>query len=752
MGKQKTKKFAQENKQKIKAILETHKQLLTKNTEKFGEIDPTLTAKNIFEMKTKKITKKRSHQEIIDFTPNSRKNSNIISEIPVLTVNLFEVKKYENEQKIDEIEIKNEQNQNIIDQSNSIRNNDFFQEVNPFRDEFNNQFLQDDINQNYNESSQNYHIMADQEEDIFDSKTQNEQEHDFDLKKYVISYDPILKQINEIKIDKNKNLLQNPFLKQINDKSEISLGKQLKNDLPIFQKEYDIIEAMKQNLVTIVCGSTGSGKSTQVPQFACQSGFLEYGSVIVTQPRRIAAISLAKRVAEETNTEIGQLVGFQVRFEAKFSSEETKLMYVTDGILMNELMSDFLLSKYSVVIIDEAHERKMASDVLIGILSRIVKIRAKLALNEYQSNIHPKIHPLRLVLMSATLKVEDFVNNRELFSTPPPLISISVKRFPVHIYFSKETVDDYLIEGIKKARKIHSSLPQGNLLIFLTGREEILKFCKELYNELKYIRKTPQIHTEIEDNSNIFEQILDNENIEMQIEQNDEKTPSEIDQSDKINDENDEKEDNFKDSQGFYVSETFVIIPLYSKLSSNYQDKIFRSFEGKRVIIVGTNVAETSITIEGLKYIIDCGKEKNKIFDPKNSLEKYQIDWISQSSAKQRTGRVGRTQTGYCYRLYTPAVYGKFFKHKDPEIMNLPLNYTILQMVKMGIQNVIKFPFPTRPETSRLVNSIEELIKLETIIKLNDEFDLEATLLGETLSCIPLEPKYSKIILQCQKS
>lgn len=736
MGKTKGKASLIASKQKIKEVLEQQKQLLKINEARFSEKTPQLNSHNIFQTKDKKIHKnKNPNKKSMDSKISSRKSSHTDSCTPVQTVNLFEVKSFINPnprpepilQPFVEPGIGSKPTQAII------------LNYNPFTNQQNENFLNEDIQNPLLPEEYLYHILADQETE----------DHDVDLKKLVIPYDETLKALNEYNIKGNSNRQILTASSKLLEESAGPINPKRTRELPIFQNEYEIIESVKQNLVTVICGSTGSGKSTQVPQFICQSGFLNFGNVVVTQPRRIAAISLAKRVAEETETKLGEQVGFQVRFESKFSNE-TQLMFVTDGILMNELMSDFLLSKYSVIIVDEAHERKMASDVLIGVLSRVVRIRAKLALNDYQTSSNPKIHPLRLVLMSATLKIEDFVENRELFASPPPLIKISAKRFPVHIYFAKETLEDYFQEAIKKTRKIHSTLPSGNLLVFLTGREEIIRFCKELYQELKYIRNAPK--TAEAENENLFEQIFDNENSQMEIENK----SNDLSENEVENHQDQEQPKNThnsdQDNQGFYVSETFVIVPLYSKLPANYQDKIFKTFAGKRVIIVGTNVAETSITIDGLKYIIDCGKEKNKTVDLRSGLETYSVDWISQSSAKQRTGRVGRTQTGYCYRLYTPAVYGKLEKHRAPEITYLPLNFTILQMVKMGIQNVLKFPFPTRPPRSQLILAIDELVKLEALLKINDEFDIKLTELGETLSFIPLEPKYSKIILQSRQS
>ena len=179
--------------------------------------------------------------------------------------------------------------------------------------------------------------------------------------------------------------------------------------------------------------------------------------------------------------------------------------------------------------------------------------------------------------------------------------------------------------------------------------------------------------------------------------------------------------------------------------------RIASGTDDRRVIIVSTNVAETSITIDNLKYVVDCGKEKNKFVDARSGLESFRVNWISQSSAKQRTGRVGRVQTGYCYRLYTPAVYGKLERFKAPEVAYLPLNYTVLQMVKMGVQNVLRFPFPTKPPRDNLLKALDQLVRLGALHRLNDQFDVRVTDLGDALSYIPVDPRYSKILLQCHQ-
>ncbi len=749
----KDRKLKKEDKEKIKRLFETQKILDKQNKEMLNATEMTVTSKNLFTDLGKFLSKQNKKQkrensilpQKVQSIENESNESGAESPVEIekeeTKVNLFTMKKFEapiTEAVLEQSSKLLNENEKIAIKSNVFDLNDNYD---PFK---NNAMLLEDS-------------LSDEDNQNIIGKPQEDQSHDSHLKKMIVEYDPILFEINELEM--TKNLKFNNF--KINPTQKVDSGQgrpfaceneesKKESVLPILQLEFEIIEAIKQNLVTVVCGSTGSGKSTQVPRFLCEAGLLKYGAIGVTQPRRIAATSLANRVADETNTSVGETVGFQVRFESKFTSDSTKIKFMTDGILLNELMNDFLLNKYSVIIIDEAHERKLATDVLIGILSRVVKIRAKLALKAYKEasvGSKPAITPLRLVLMSATLKIEDFTENISIFAKPPPVISVEAKRYPVFTYYNKETEEDYITDAIEKVRKIHTNLPNGGVLVFLTGREEVLNFCRKLYNELRYIRKAkPKTVASQEENENTGDlDLIEEDEEDIQIEQ--EISQQEDDLPVSECEENQEEDDKMK-----FEHETFVILPLFSKLPVKLQERIFQQNNDKRIIVVSTNVAETSLTIDGLKYVVDCGKEKNKYIDPKTGLEQFKVEWTTQSSAEQRSGRAGRTQIGYCYRLYTPAVFSKLEKHKAPEITRLPLNYTILQMVKIGIKNVYKFPFPTPPEHQRLRQSVEELVMLGAITLTNQDSELQITELGEALSYIPLEPRYSKIILQCNKT
>jgi ATP-dependent RNA helicase DHX37/DHR1 len=258
--------------------------------------------------------------------------------------------------------------------------------------------------------------------------------------------------------------------------------------LPILGSEHEIVDAINSNPVVVLCGETGCGKTTQVPQFLFEAGYGDKtclahpGAVAVTQPRRVAVTSTATRVARELNVKLGKEVGYQVRYDKKVMTSEhgdpnqTRLKFMTDGILLREMRTDLLLRKYSVVIVDEAHERGVNTDILLGLLSRVVPLRAELF-----KEGHKGITPLRLVVMSATLRVEEFVENKKLCPTPPALLKIKARQFPVTTHFARETVHgDYVSAARKKTLAIHRKLPPGGILVFVTGQREVEQLCAKL--------------------------------------------------------------------------------------------------------------------------------------------------------------------------------------------------------------------------------------------------------------------------------
>ena len=556
-----------------------------------------------------------------------------------------------------------------------------------------------------------------------------------------------------------------------------------RSKLPIISQEHDIMYSINNSLVTIICGETGSGKSTQIPQFLYEKGYTkEIGKIAITQPRRVAARSLAFRLREEMNMKQGLTIGYQVRYENENVGKNTEIKFVTDGILLKELENDSLLSEYSVIIIDEAHERTINSDLLIGFISQILKIRyimwkRKMKYNYSKDNKKEEksVLPLRLIIMSATLRVSEFSENK-IFSglLKPRIVEISSRQYPVHIYHSKKTENDYINEAFKYCCKIHSRLPEGNVIVFLTGKREILDLCKKLKDEFSGINNILENEPEIKnkDNYNIIEEKKDeNDN------KNDEIKTEEKKEEEKIVEEIDKNENNIiqEDKKNY---SPVIVLPLYSSMEPDEQMKIYQEHKGKRMIVVSTNVAETSLTIPGVRYVIDSGRVKKRIYKSGLSFSTFKIEWISQASSNQRSGRAGRTCEGYCYRLYSNGLYVKMDKFTEPQISTSPLSQVILTLKSMKVKNIYSFPFITKPKLFFIDKSLEHLVNIgavdipdiENINKINrimnmlkdneniekDEIseDLEQrkdsttiTEIGKLMAKFPVEPKLGKILI-----
>uniref|UniRef100_A0A0K0DVI4 RNA helicase n=1 Tax=Strongyloides stercoralis TaxID=6248 RepID=A0A0K0DVI4_STRER len=504
-----------------------------------------------------------------------------------------------------------------------------------------------------------------------------------------------------------------------------------RSSLPIFAEEQEIVESINNNKVTIICGETGSGKTTQVPQFLYEAGYTSKGHLIgITEPRRVAAMSMAARVGAELND--SDLSSYQIRFEGN-KNIKTRILFMTDGVLMRELQQDIMLSKFSVIIIDEAHERSMYSDVLIGILSRIVPLRSK------------KGFPLKLIIMSATLQLEDFMQKHLFPTIVPKVIKVETRQFPVTIHFEKTTPSDFCDAAFKKVCQIHEKLPPGAILVFVSGQldvERIIKKLKERYplkNKRRKFQHKNLKNTTDEGNLDIdefgvndaacFDGNLDNDE-EITLVENTVIHPPP------------------SNSQPLYC------LPLYSLLSTERQKRIFNPIpEKSRLCIVATNVAETSITIPNIKYVIDSGKEKRKEYDVVTGVNRFVISWCSQASANQRSGRAGRVQAGHAYRLYSSAVFQGFDKFSIPEILNKPTDQLILHLKSMNIVKVIHFPFVTKPEADQLEVSEQKLVKMGALsVELNGQLkEAKITKLGRTLAALPLSPEYGKVLVMANQ-
>lgn len=443
-------------------------------------------------------------------------------------------------------------------------------------------------------------------------------------------------------------------------KTNLSILEQ-RQGLPIYKLREELLRAVHENQVLIVIGETGSGKTTQITQYLAEEGFLSVGKLACTQPRRVAAMSVAKRVSEEYGCRLGQEVGYTIRFE-DCTSSETKIKYMTDGMLLRESLLDPDLNQYAIVILDEAHERTISTDVLFGLMKKTVKKRPD----------------LKLIVTSATLDAVKF----STYFFEAPIFTIPGRTFPVEILYTKEAETDYLDASLITVMQIHLTEPPGDILVFLTGQEEIDTACEILYERMK--------------------------------------------------------------SLGPDVPE-LIILPVYSALPSEMQTRIFDPAPpGSRKVVIATNIAETSLTIDGIYYVVDPGFVKQNVYNSKSGIDALVVTPISQAQAKQRSGRAGRTGPGKCYRLYTERAYrDEMLPTAVPEIQRTNLASTILSLKAMGINDLLSFDFMDPPPMETMISAMEQLHSLSA---LDDEGLL--TRLGRRMAEFPLEPQLSKMLIQ----
>ncbi|XP_071848157.1 probable ATP-dependent RNA helicase DHX37 isoform X3 [Apostichopus japonicus] len=557
--------------------------------------------------------------------------------------------------------------------------------------------------------------------------------------------------------------------------------------LPILAEEQEIMEKIQENHVVIISGETGSGKTTQVPQFLYEAGYAMKGMIGITEPRRVAAITMSHRVAKEMSLP-RKVVSYQIRYEGNVT-EKTKMKFMTDGVLLKEIQRDFLLTHYSAIIIDEAHERSVYTDILIGLLSRIVPLREK------------KNNPLKLIIMSATLRVEDFTLNTRLFKQAPPVVKVDARQHPVTVHFNKRTpVEDYISEAFKKIMKIHRTLPPGGILVFVTGQHEVTMLCRKL-REVYTKRNHPSLENQEDESKQIGdpeclkesrggEQMVEREQSEetwkafkkkklpkfsldsYSVQPNEEPEADEADieedeitQDEDINvapgEESGDEDDKMNEALQ-PVSEDEVplyVLPMFSLLSPQKQAQVFGPTpEDQRLCVVATNVAETSLTIPGIKYVVDTGRVKKRHYDKVTGISSFKVGWTSKASANQRAGRAGRTEPGHCYRLYSSAVFGNDFPTFDlPEITRRPVEDLVLQMKDMGIDKVVNFPYPSPPDMEALkaserlllsLGALEELVTTSFSAKdlMKESFNHSISSLGRAMACFPVSPCYAKMI------
>ena len=423
--------------------------------------------------------------------------------------------------------------------------------------------------------------------------------------------------------------------------------------------------------ILVFVGETGSGKTTQIPQFVL---FDEISSrtrklVACTQPRRVAAMSVAQRVASEMDVTLGEEVGYSIRFE-DMTGPKTILKYMTDGMLLREAMHDPDLTRYSTLILDEAHERTLATDVLMGLLKEVAVRRPD----------------LKIIIMSATLDAQKFQTYFTVGGEQAPLQAVPGRTYPVEIFYTQAPERDYLEAAINTVVQIHSEESEGDILLFLTGEEEIEDACRRIRVEVETL--------------------------------NDMVGPMKI-------------------------------YALYGTLPPAQQQRIFepapKSQSGKpgRKCIVSTNIAETSLTIDGIVFVVDPGFSKQKIYNPRIRVESLLVAPISRASAQQRAGRAGRTKPGKCFRLYTEESFKKqLIEQTYPEILRSNLSNTVLELKKLGIDDLVHFDLMDPPAPETMMRALEELNYLAC---LDDEGNLTA--LGRLASEFPLDPALAVMLI-----
>lgn len=434
-----------------------------------------------------------------------------------------------------------------------------------------------------------------------------------------------------------------------------------RESLPIAKLKSQLLHAIQDNQILVVVGETGSGKSTQMTQYLAEAGYTQSRKRIAcTQPRRVAAMSVAKRVAEERGCRLGEEVGYSIRFE-DCTSVETEIKYMTDGMLLREVLTDADLKQYSVIMLDEAHERTIATDVLFGLLKDCVKRR----------------EDLKVIVTSATLDAEKFSS----YFHSCPIFTIPGRLYPVEVLFAKDPISDYIEESLLTVMRIHLTEPGGDILLFLTGQEEIDTAAEMLYGRMKALGKNvPEL----------------------------------------------------------------IILPVYSALPSEMQTRIFDPAPpGSRKVVIATNIAEASLTIDGILYVVDPGFAKQKVYNPKLGMDSLVVAPISQASARQRKGRAGRTGPGKCFCLYTESAYmNEMLPTSVPELQRSNLAHTVLTLKAMGINELLDFDFMDPPPAPYLISAMERLYSLGAL----DEEGL-LTRLGRTMSQFPLDPMLSKMLL-----
>ena len=449
-----------------------------------------------------------------------------------------------------------------------------------------------------------------------------------------------------LRVESRKSAVQNPIV--------------FPESLPVSQRKAEIEKLLSEHQVIVVAGETGSGKTTQLPKMCLELGFGNLGTIGHTQPRRIAARSVAARIAEELQTELGDLVGYKVRFNDQIS-DNTQIKLMTDGILLAEIQTDRFLNQYSCLIIDEAHERSLNNDFILGYLKQLL----------------PRRPDLKVIITSATIDVERFSKH---FNNAP-IIEVSGRTYPVEVRYRPvaEEDDQDQLQGLLNAVDELQAEGRGDILIFMNGEREIRDTAEAL-------QKQNLKHTEI--------------------------------------------------------------LPLFARLSAQEQNKIFHP-SGLNRIVLATNVAETSLTVPGIKYVIDPGTARISRYSYRTKVQRLPIEPISQASANQRKGRCGRVSEGICIRLYSEEDFNNRPEFTEPEILRTNLASVILQMTALGLDDIEAFPFVDAPDKRHIqdgVKLLEELGAFETVQSESGE-KRRLTTIGRQLAQLPVDPRLAKMLL-----
>ncbi|KAK1937208.1 putative pre-mRNA splicing factor RNA helicase [Babesia divergens] len=454
--------------------------------------------------------------------------------------------------------------------------------------------------------------------------------------------------------DQNEEPGINPFTK-LPYSSRYYTILEKRRSLPAWAARKNFIKLLRRNQVMILVGETGSGKTTQMAQFVLDAKLNDGLQVAVTQPRRVAAMSVAARVAEEMDVTLGDTVGYSIRFE-DCTSKNTLIKFMTDGMLLREAITDPMLSNYGVIMLDEAHERTIATDILFGLIKEIAANREN----------------LKIVVMSATLEGKKF----QKYFGGADILNIPGRTFPVEIFYTAKPQANYIDAVLNTVAKIHNDEPEGDILVFLTGEDEIKKIKEKL------------------------------------------------------------------DLSRVCWDKPLIALPLYGSMEPKEQAKVFLPVDGRKCILA-TNIAETSLTIDGIVYVVDTGFSKQNVYNPRARIESLLVAPISRASAQQRAGRAGRTKPGKCFRLYTEEAFNNELTPQTfPEILRSNIAAVVLNLKKLGIDDLVHFDFMDPPAPETMMRALEELNYLGA---LDDEGEL--TKVGELMGELPLDPQLAKIVV-----